>query len=164
MQLNTELEHVVEERTKSLKDAQEKIMQQEKFAVIGKLAGSVAHELRNPLGVVTNSIHLLNMKFPGCDEKLEKHLKIIQEQSDRANKIITDLLDFGRTRPYEKHMVTIKTLIEETLAEIPKVETIEISTKFDPDLLSYYLIPRKCNKPFKTSSSTRNKPYLRVVF
>jgi len=149
MQLNTDLEHVVEEHTKSLKDAQEKIVLQEKFAVIGKLAGSVAHELRNPLGVITNSIHFLNMKFPAFDERLEKHLKIIQEQSDKANKIITDLLDFGRTKPYEKHMVDVKSLIQETLDEAPKVDTIEIITKFDPDLPEILLDPEKMQQAFQ---------------
>jgi len=134
VQSNTELEHVIEERTKSLKDAQEKMMQQEKFAVIGKLAGSVAHELRNPLEVITNSIHFLNMKFPTTNDMLAKHLKIIREQSDRANKIISDLVDFARTRPYETRILDIKSLIEETLEQIPKIETIEIRTRFDPDL------------------------------
>jgi signal transduction histidine kinase len=148
MQSNTELEHVIEDRTKSLKDAQEKMMQQEKFAVIGKLAGSVAHELRNPLGIITNSIHFLSMKFPAMDDRLEKHLKIIREQSDRANKIISDLVDFARTRPYEMRMVDVMALIKDTLEQIPKIETIEIKTMFDPNLPAMLLDPGKMQQAF----------------
>jgi signal transduction histidine kinase len=148
MQSNTELEHVIEDRTKSLKDAQEKMMQQEKFAVIGKLAGSVAHELRNPLGIITNSIHFLTMKFTAMDDKLEKHLMIIREQSDRANKIISDLVDFARTRPYEMRMVDVMALIKDTLEQIPKIETIEIKTMFDPNLPAMLLDPGKMQQAF----------------
>jgi DNA-binding NarL/FixJ family response regulator len=104
---NVELEQRVGERTLALKDAQEKMMQQEKLAAIGKLAGTVGHELRNPLGVISNSIYYLTLKLPAVDEKIKKHLKIIQEESAAANKIISDLLDFARAKPDESCMVDI---------------------------------------------------------
>jgi len=149
MQLNVELERRVEERTRSLEDTQEKMMQQEKFAAIGKLAGSVGHELRNPLGVITNSIYYLSSKVPASDEKIKRHLKIIQEQSDRANKIISDLLDFARTRPEETCMADIPGLIKATLEQIPMEETIDVKTTFDGDLAKILLDPRKMQQAFQ---------------
>jgi signal transduction histidine kinase len=149
VQLNTELEQKVEERTNSLKDAQEKIMQQEKFAAIGKLAGNVAHELRNPLGIITNSVHFLGLKIPATDEKIGKHLKLIREQSDRANQIIMDLLDFAKTKPTEARLVDVKALIEETVDQIPRPEAIKIKTSIDADLPTILLDPGKMKQAFQ---------------
>jgi signal transduction histidine kinase len=143
------LEHVVEERTKLLKETQEKVMQQEKFAAIGKLAGNVAHELRNPLGIITNSVHFLGLKLPETDEKIQKHLKLILEQSVNANQIIMDLLDFAKTKPTEARMVDIKSLIEETVDQIPRADTIKIKTSIDTDLPTILLDPGKMKQAFQ---------------
>jgi signal transduction histidine kinase len=69
---NEQLERRVEERTKALKDIQERMVRQEKLAAIGKLAGSIGHELRNPMGVITNSVYFLSMKLHDPDEKITK--------------------------------------------------------------------------------------------
>ena len=49
---NKNLELKVEERTKELKETQEKLLQSSKMAAIGQLAGGVAHEINNPMGVI----------------------------------------------------------------------------------------------------------------
>jgi len=141
--INSELEQRVEDRTKALKEAQEMMMRQEKLAAIGKLAGSVGHELRNPLGVITNSIYYLTMRFPLVDEKVKKHLKIIQEESTRANTIISDLLDFARVKPDELCIVDIPGLIKETLDRVQKPEKIKVRTCFENKLPEISLDPRK---------------------
>jgi signal transduction histidine kinase len=145
---NAELEQRVEERTKTLKETQEKLAQQEKLAAIGKLAGTVGHELRNPLGVISNSIYYLAMKLPAIDEKIKKHLKIIQEESERANKIISDLLDFARAKPDESCLVNIPGLIKETLERAQKPENIKVKTIFEIKLPEIRLDPRKMEQAF----------------
>jgi signal transduction histidine kinase len=128
MQLNEELEARVEERTKALKEAQERMMRQEKLAAIGKLAGSVGHELRNPLGVITNSIYYLGLKLSANDEKIRKHLRIIQEESERANEIISQLLDFARMKNDENTTVDINSLINQTLERTQKPDNVTVTT------------------------------------
>jgi len=54
------LEEMVEDRTRDLRNAQEQLVRKEKLAVLGQLAGSMGHELRNPLGVISNSVYYLN--------------------------------------------------------------------------------------------------------
>lgn len=147
-QINTDLGLVIEERTKLLKDAQEKIMQQVKSAEIGKLAGSVAHELRNPLGIISNSIYFLDSKFPATDEKTKKHLIIIREQSDRAVQIIKDLIDFAWIRPSETSLVDIIALIQDTLFHIHKANNVEIQTRFDTNLPKILLDHDKMQQAF----------------
>jgi len=62
------LEEMVEDRTKQLRDAQEEMIRKEKFATLGKLSGSIAHELRNPLGVIDSSVFYLKKKLKDADE------------------------------------------------------------------------------------------------
>ena len=147
--LNAELEVRIEERTKSLEEAQERMMRQEKLAAIGKLAGSVGHELRNPLGVITNSIYYLGLKLPATDEKITKHLRIIQEEATKASKIISDLLDFGRMRPNESYPVDICGLIKDTLEQVQKPENITLDLNFEPELLKIKIDPRKLQQVFQ---------------
>ena len=146
---NAELELRVEERTKALKETQEKLVRQEKLAAIGKLAGSLGHELRNPLGVISNSIYYLTLKLPAVDEKIKKHLKIIQEESAAANKIISDLLDFSRAKPDESCMVDIPGLLKETLERVQKPKNITITTSFERELPGTRLDPRKMQQAFQ---------------
>src|SRR3990167_3725158 len=66
-QLNLTLETKVEERTRELKLAQEKLVRTEKLAALGQLASAVAHEIRNPLTGLTNSAYFLKL----CEERLK---------------------------------------------------------------------------------------------
>ena len=99
-QLNAELEQRVEERTRELRKAQEKIVRQEKLAVLGQLAGGVGHELRNPLGVISNAIYYLKLIQPDAEAKVKQYHAMIEREVRNAEKIITDLLDFARIRSH----------------------------------------------------------------
>ncbi len=131
------LEQKIEERTKELREAQEKLIRSEKLAALGKLAGIVAHELRNPLGVVRNSVYFLRMRLgkTSIDDKVKKHLTILEEEVDISNKIITDILTFGRIRPPQLSKVDIAEIISESLRRIGTVpDTIKITTKLGSNL------------------------------
>ncbi len=84
----------VKERTRELEEAQHLIVQQERLAVLGELAGGVAHELRNPLGVIKNSIYFLRMTLKEIGEKAKKHLDLIDQEIQRSDRIIVALLDY----------------------------------------------------------------------
>jgi len=82
----------LKQRTKQLEDA-------ERLAAIGQLASAVGHEIRNPLGVIKNSVYFLGLKLKDTDEKVTKHLRIMEKEVNSANLIVGDLLDFARRRP-----------------------------------------------------------------
>lgn len=65
------LEEMVEERTKELRDAQEQLVRLEKLAILGQMAGVVAHELRNPLAVINNTHYLLETILADSDETIK---------------------------------------------------------------------------------------------
>lgn len=134
VKLNADLEARVEERTRSLRDAQEKMIRQERLATIGKLAGSMSHELRNPLGAISNSAYLLAMKVSGVDEKIAKHVSIIREEADRAASIINSLLDHARVKVDEAKDVNINVLLDRTLASVTPGAGIEVEKRYVADL------------------------------
>jgi len=129
-----ELEARVEERTRELKEAQERLIRAEKLAAIGQLGASVGHELRNPLGVIKNSIYYLNMKLRDADEKIRKHLKIMEGEIARSNKIINDLLSFARAKAPDFKKVHINALVAGALSRTPVPENVVVVTELGEGL------------------------------
>ncbi len=147
--LNTRLEQRVEERTRELREAQEQIVRQEKLALLGQLAGSVGHELRNPLGVISNAVYFLKMINPDCDEKVKKYLAMIEIETKNAEKIISDLLEFARTKSVEREKINLKDLINRSLARRPTPINIKIDLSI-PELLPMVLVdPRHIEQIFE---------------
>ncbi|MEX2684884.1 MAG: response regulator [Candidatus Sigynarchaeota archaeon] len=146
--LNLELESRVEARTKELKDAVTKMVQQEKLVTIGKLARNLSHELRNPLGVISNSIYFLSMKLVTADEKIKKHLSIIQDQAARATKIIDNLLEITRLKPGEQKKVDLHALLKETMQMVQVPEKITVKTNFTASNAEIQADPRALQQAF----------------
>ncbi len=126
-QLNTTLEERVQERTRELKDAQEKLLRQERLALLGQMAGSVAHELRSPLAVISNAVYYLQLAQPEADEKFKEYLAMIKRETQSAEKIIADLLDFSRIRPAQKKPAFIPDLVDHVLQRHPPFASIHVS-------------------------------------
>ncbi len=135
-QHSEQLEEMVAERTQDLRDAQEQLIRQEKLAALGKLAGSVSHELRNPLSVINNAVYYLNLKLTDADEDIKQSLEMIDEETQNAAKIISDLLDFGRIKTSERAPVNLSNLIRTYLKRNPPPEHItidvDVSEKLPP--------------------------------
>jgi PAS domain S-box-containing protein len=132
--MNEELERKVEERTKQLLDAQEDLVRNEKLAILGQLSGSVGHELRNPLGVMNNAVYFLKTVMAGGDETVMEYLDIIKHEINNSERIITDLLDFARTKPPRKLAVMAGDLMGESLARCALPENVDIQMDI-PDKL-----------------------------
>ena len=69
--------------------------------ILRRAASVIGHDLRNPLAVINNSSYFVRAKLggKGLDPKVEKHLKIIESEVARADKLLADMLTFSR--PYE---------------------------------------------------------------
>ncbi len=124
---NRELEMRVEERTRELRQAQERLLRAERRATIGQLAASVAHELRNPLGVMRNSAYFLNSRLPDAEEKVRKHLSMLEREVMVSNEIITRLLQFAEMGEPIRRRVELEPLIRDALLHVgmpPEVKTV----------------------------------------
>jgi len=128
------LEEMVEQRTRELRHAQEELLRKEKLAVLGQMAGGVGHELRNPLGVMANAVYFLKATLPQADETTRKYLEIIDSEVRNADKIITDLLDYARSKPAEREKTAVSDLVNQALRRYPPPQGVEVSTETAPDL------------------------------
>ncbi len=137
------LETDVQERTRELRDAQEKLVRQERLAVLGQLAGSIAHELRNPLGVISNAAIFLKMVQPEADANIKEYLDIIESETRTGEKIITDLLDYTRSRPVDRMPISVSGLVDSTLKRFPPPSAVQASIELPADLPPAYVDPRQ---------------------
>lgn len=112
-----ELERRVEERTAELAEAQESLVRKERLAVLGQLAGGVAHQIRNPLAAIMNAAYVLKRHL-GPDEHpdVEDAIRIIHDEVRHSNVIITGLLDYARVRTPDRHPASIVELVERALS------------------------------------------------
>ena len=123
----------LEEKTRELEAAQEELVRKERLAILGQLAGGVSHELRNPLGVMKNSVYYLKMVLPE-DERVRKHLGIMEREVTTATRIVTDLLDIARTKPPSQAPTDLSELVREVLDRTPLAENVEVVARLAPDL------------------------------
>jgi len=121
-----ELESRVEARTRELREAHEELVRRERLALVGQLAGGVGHELRNPLGAIGNAVYYLRMRLGGGDDmKVHKHLAILETEVRRANKIVTDLLDFSRVKQPSRAPAQLNAIIRDILARQPQPSSLK---------------------------------------
>lgn len=121
------LEGLVEKKSKELKETQLKLLQSERLAAIGELAGMVGHDLRNPLMGIAGAVYYLKTKAKSkLDNTEKKMLKIIEENIAYSNKIINDLQDYSRELILELNEIDVKTLLKGSLSSIRIPQSVEI--------------------------------------
>ncbi len=86
---------------------------QDRLAAVGRVAASIAHEIRNPLAAMRGSIQVLRSELDGNSQQAEL-MEIILRESDRLNRIITDYLTYARPRSRAHESVDVRELLTET--------------------------------------------------
>lgn len=129
---------------------EQQLRQAEKLSALGQLVAGVAHELNNPLAVVMGYAQLL-AKQEALGEKVRKDLMKILHESERAAKIVRNLLTFARPREPHLLMVDVNRLVTEALerreiqvqgADVRVVRRLAAdlpATRADPDLIEQVL-------------------------
>jgi PAS domain S-box-containing protein len=133
-QYSSRLEEMVEKRTAELEQAHEQLLRKERLTVMGRLAGGVAHELRNPLGVIANAGYFLKVVAADENETVREYLDIIAAEVGMAERIISDLLYFSRTRQAEKESTRLGELLSEVLVKNPPPDGVAVLDRI-PDSL-----------------------------
>jgi len=139
--LNEELELKVGERTRQLLDVQEELVGKERLFILGQLAGSVGHELRNPLGVMSNAVYYLKTVLSGADETVNEYLNIIKGEINNSQRIITDLLDFSKTKTPQPGSIRVDELMEESFGKCVIPENIMVRVDI-PEMLPLLRVDR----------------------
>jgi signal transduction histidine kinase len=116
-----------------LAKAQQQLVQRERLAALGELSAVVAHEVRNPLGVIFNSLGSLRLLLrPEGDARLL--LDIVGEEADRLNRIVGDLLDFARPVTPVLRPEPLEQVVDQAVASAVGDSGVLVERDVDPDL------------------------------
>jgi two-component system sensor histidine kinase HydH len=134
-------------REMSLKDKQ--IMQAEKMAAIGELAAGIAHEIRNPLGIISGSAETVRKHE---DRKIREEMtNYILEESKRINRLISTFLDFARPKEPKLESCDLREILEKTLLLLsPQANTlgVEIQKEIPQKFLQVSIDPDQMRQAF----------------
>ncbi len=139
-----ELARRVEARTTELRAAQEELIRKERLSVLGQLTATVAHELRNPLSVIRNSVFAVRDAISAHKLSLDRPLARIERGITRCDRIIADLLDYTRRRELQRSALVFDQWLKEVLdeqempADVSLVRNLQASgvpLHFDPERL-----------------------------
>lgn len=148
-QMNNELETKVQERTQQLLKAQDELVRNEKLAVLGQIAGSVGHELRNPLGVMSNAVYFLQTVLADADDSVKEYLEIIKGEIAGSERIVSDLLDSVRTKPPRPEIVGVRELLEKTLGKCAVPSSITVKLDIPATLSPLRVDPQQIHQVFR---------------
>ena len=130
-----ELERHVLERTAELARAQEHLVRAERLAVLGQLAGGVAHQIRNPLAAIMNATYVLKRHLGArVHPDVDDAIGIIHDEVRHANVIITGLLDYARVRTPDRHPTAIVDLVDRVLAADWLPDTVHVERAIPPEI------------------------------
>ena len=108
-----------EKQKRAEAEATELAVRQERLRTAGRLAAEIAHQIKNPLGIITNAAFCLNRAVHEGETAVDEQIQIIREEVDRADQIITELMDYAQ------------------LAE-GKVERLDVAEELDAAVLEVF--------------------------
>lgn len=144
--LNDLLEERVAARTQELKLAQERLARQERLALLGQWAGSVGHELRNPLAVISNAAYYLRLILADADESITDYLKVIDDEVLTAGKIVSNLLSFAHIGAADRKSVQVEQLVKQVLDRHPPPRRITVNVQMSEKLPPIYVDPQQIDQ------------------
>ena len=117
----------LETSMRELESTQARLVFQERLATIGQVAAAVGHELRNPLGVLTNALYLIRSALPdGADGRVARNLDTADREIGAMVIIVESMLDFARDREPLLDSLDLAELVEEALSVAPPPPGVEV--------------------------------------
>ncbi len=120
-------EKILLEQAQEQKRLEAKLQQSEKLASIGQLVATIAHEIRNPLGIIRSSAEMLAKKENPEPARIKGLTNVIVEEATRLSAILTDFLDFARPRSPDLKPLDIREVIHKVSEHLgQEIEAKEI--------------------------------------
>jgi signal transduction histidine kinase len=123
---------VITKNISERKRLQNQLIVSEKLAVVGQLAASFSHDIRNPLAVIKNSVCFLEMRLAASpDEKISKHLNILKEEINYATVLVNDVLDLTRKNPPRLQEADLNETVASALSSVAVPDSVKVGCKLE---------------------------------
>jgi len=109
----------------ALQSAESAAVEKEQLAAIGELSAMIAHEIRNPLTIIMNAVTTLRRKETSQEDR-STLLAILEEESDRLNRLVGDLLNYARPVSLHVQEVELREVVERALGLVPEQTDLEV--------------------------------------
>lgn len=126
--------------------AEAELLQKERLSVLGQLTATVAHELRNPLSAIRNTLFTLKELAAGAGLKLDRQVARMERSIERCDRIISDLLEYTRTRELNRTAVRFDHWIEEVTAEQNIAPPVALALELDADAAAVPIDPDRMRR------------------
>jgi len=167
---NGALERRVAERTAALRQAQEELLHKERLSTLGKVTATVAHELRNPLSAIRNSMYALREMAAGAVVPFERPLARIERCVERCDTIIADLIEYSHVRKLRCRGIVFDEWLREFLDGYMPAEGVALETRLaapgvkvqlDPDRMKRVMV-NLLENAVQAFEEARDRPERRI--
>src|SRR6202034_1662954 len=135
-----ELAETLADTNRKLEQAQEEARRSERLAALGQMSAGLAHEIRNPLGVIKGSAEMLHQKLGESNPLASELAGYISSETNRLSALVTRFLDFARPLHAELFPQAITTVLDRALHSVSLTLTrkdkdlVRVERQYEPNL------------------------------
>lgn len=107
----------LQESLRKLRRAEDGLRRKDRLSALGRMSAGVAHEIRNPLGIISSSVQLLAKRLGSSTDDIDQLVSVVQEEVQRLNGLITDFLKFGSPAAPDRRESDVRGLVKRTVQE-----------------------------------------------
>jgi two-component system, NtrC family, sensor histidine kinase HydH len=145
------LSETLEDTVRQLRRAEADAHRAERLAALGQLSGGLAHEIRNPLGVIKLSAEMLSQKLQSSQPVTAELADYISSEVNRLNALVARFLDFARKQPVELQPVQISEIVDRALesveTQLPDAH-VRVEKDYAPGTPQILADPQLCERIF----------------
>jgi signal transduction histidine kinase len=145
------LSETLSEANRNLKQAQAEARRAERLAALGQLSAGLAHEIRNPLGVIKGSAELLNQKVASSEPLAQELAGYIYTEVNRLSALVGRFLDFARPSQLDLRPEDLPQVMEQSLKTVAlqgATTKVQVHRDFAPDLPPVMIDRELCEQAF----------------
>jgi two-component system sensor histidine kinase HydH len=145
------LSETLEETNRQLQRAEAEARRSERLAALGQMSAGLAHEIRNPLGVIKGSAEMLTQKLK-VTQPLESELAgYISSEVNRLNALVARFLDFARPQHLELHPQQVSEIVDRSLESVQNqlpAESVKVEREYAQNLPEILVDEQLCERVF----------------